>query len=273
MACKKRGITVTDAEVEAQLIDDLKKMNIPSLEAFNTHILKRFGKTLHEYKEDHIRPKLALAKFCRDQVKVTEEDIRKAFESKFGPKVKCRMIVFLKEQGFNQANKVWAEIQKDPTLFEKYARNQAIQTLSASGGVVPPIHKHFGAEHVETEAFSLTRGEISRVLPMKDGTHVILKCDERIPRSKNIEELNNESLRLALFHEVFDMKLAKKTPEVFKKLEKEADPQIFLERPNELASMAARINPELKQNIRPVMAQPKPFSQFSMPPAAIPQGN
>jgi hypothetical protein len=262
-ACKERGIVVTDAEVEAQLIDDLQKMNIPSVEAFNSHILKRFGKTLHEFKEDNIRPKLALAKFCRDQVHVTEEDLQKAFEAKYGPKVQCRMIGVLKDEGRAAAEKIWTEVKQHPVLFEQYARKQSNQALAQIGGEIPPIHKHFGDERVEREAFSLAEGEVGSILDMKEGGYIILKCEKILARTlpenalqyKGEKEPESKSLRLTLYHEVFDQKLSQRIPEVFKALESEANPKYWLARKDEISSLAHRINPELQRNV-PAVAQP-----------------
>src|SRR5207245_6251504 len=85
-ACQKKGIVVTDAEVHAALAEDLKKMNIPSVKDF-IKVLEKNKTTLYEYKEDVLRPKLALAKLCRGQVQVTEDDIHKGFEAYHGAKV------------------------------------------------------------------------------------------------------------------------------------------------------------------------------------------
>src|SRR5205807_5571475 len=49
-ACKEKGIEITDAEINAQLLEDLKAMNVVKLEDFVTVVLKKFGKTLFEYK-------------------------------------------------------------------------------------------------------------------------------------------------------------------------------------------------------------------------------
>src|SRR5438874_6690351 len=68
LACQKKGITITDAEVDAALALDLKRMNILSVKEFDKQILKKNKTTLYEYKEDVLRPKLALAKMCRSQI-------------------------------------------------------------------------------------------------------------------------------------------------------------------------------------------------------------
>src|SRR5262249_18116075 len=61
-ACAREGITVTDAEIDAAIRDDLKTMNLTE-EAFRTQFLKQYNKNLVEWREDVIRPRLLLTKF------------------------------------------------------------------------------------------------------------------------------------------------------------------------------------------------------------------
>jgi hypothetical protein len=60
--CTGKGIVVSDAEVAAQLDADIKALGPLMTESeFTNNILKRFNKTLYEWKEDVIRPKLQLS--------------------------------------------------------------------------------------------------------------------------------------------------------------------------------------------------------------------
>src|SRR5262249_11901797 len=70
VACHRKGITVTDEEVEAALRDDLTAIRV-SREAFVGQVLKQYGKTLVEWKEDVLRPRLLLAKLGYGRVTVT----------------------------------------------------------------------------------------------------------------------------------------------------------------------------------------------------------
>ena len=60
-ACARKGITVTDAEIDAAIRDDLKTMNL-SEEVFRTQFLKQYNKNLIEWREDVIRPRLLMSK-------------------------------------------------------------------------------------------------------------------------------------------------------------------------------------------------------------------
>jgi hypothetical protein len=225
--CLNRGIGVSDGEVEARLVEDLRGMNIVRLKDFVDQVLKRFNKTLYEYKEDVIRPKLLMAKLCRDKVTVTEEEEHKAFEAHYGPKVHCKMIVFPAKTPDHFKTETWSRVHNDPAAFDKAAREQSVKEIAATGGDVPPINKHFGDEQVESVAFGLKKDEVSQVLGMKDGSAVILKCIEHI-RADDQHTFADE--RVKMHREVFEIKLAQEIQKTFQELRTRADPKVFLRR-------------------------------------------
>ena len=90
--CQRRGVEVTAAEVEADLAETLKGLAVNRSD-FVTTILKPYNKTLYEWKEDVIKPRLLLSKLCRDRVQVTSEDLQKAFEAYHGEKLECQLIM------------------------------------------------------------------------------------------------------------------------------------------------------------------------------------
>jgi parvulin-like peptidyl-prolyl isomerase len=222
-ACQSKRIQISDAELNAQLADDIKAMGINAAD-FENKVLKRFNKTLFEYREDVVRPKLALAKFCQDRVTVTADDLKKAFEAKYGEKVQCRMIVLDKADDRRNLE-IYEKVRNNEEEFDRAARGQFIAALGRNGGEVPPIHRHFGDPRIEKEAFSLKPGEVSSVIAMPDNTSVILKCVKHIPAdtTKRMEEVH-----LALHKEIFDAKLAQEIPKVFEELRKQANPVVFL---------------------------------------------
>lgn len=253
LACQARGIVVTDAEIQAQLSVDLKNLGPTITEKdFEQQILKRFNKSLLEWKEDVIRPKLALAKMGRKQVMVTEEDVRKGFEARYGEKVQCRMIVF--EKGDRHKFDVHKNVSESEEQFRDYARKQFIPALAAKGGEVPPIHRHFGDPNVEKEAFSLKPGQVSRLLEMPDGTTVILKCDKLLPPDTT-RKLEEE--RLALHKEIAEFKLNQEIPKIFKQLRDEARPVILL-RPRDVVQEVRReLNLPAKGGVQQIADPPR----------------
>jgi hypothetical protein len=265
--CQARNVVVTDAEIEAQLAEDLRNMNVARVEDFVSQVLRRFNKTLYEYKEDVIRPRLALTKLVRDRIEVKDEDLRKAFEAHFGPKVRCKMIALAKQMPLHEKLAVWTEVRKGEAEFDKVARGdqQAYRELAAKGGEVPPIHMHFGDDKVEKAAFALRPGEVSPMLEMeKDGTVVILRCVEQIPAE---QKYKLEDERLMLSREVFQVKLSEEIPKYFKALRDEADPKVFLgresyadlmRRTDELLGSGPRVGPATAPGLSTPMPAPAP---------------
>src|SRR5262249_7011921 len=153
-----------------------KRMNIPTVKDFVNGVLLKNKVTLYEYKEDNLRPKLAMAKLCRSQVQVTEEDVRKAFEAYHGEKVECRMIMWPKEERHHVMNDIYVKIRDSADEFDRVARSQASPHLASAAGRVDPFgHNTTGNEELEKEAFKLQPGELSRVIETPQGL-VVLKC-------------------------------------------------------------------------------------------------
>jgi hypothetical protein len=259
--CQARGIYVTDAEVEAQLVEDLRSMGVTRTKDFVNQILNRFHKTLYEYKEDVIRPKLAMIKLVRPTITIEEKDLQDAFEAHYGPKVHCRMIVLPKEMNGRQKQEVWTRASKSADDFDRESRAQFVKALASTGGEAPPVHRHFGDERIENVAFGLKPGELSQVLDMKDGTAVILKCVEHLPPDTT---RRMEDERLKLHRECMEVRLLQKIPEYFQKLRADADPRVFLRRDDTPDEAIRRADAQLQASAREAQRQ--------QAPAALPAG-
>ena len=156
LACREKGIFVSDAEVDAQFADDLKALGATQItrDQFVLHILKRFNKTEYEWKEDIIRPHIAMTKLVRLEIHITQEDIEKAYDAVYGPSVECRMIV-MRAGDPGGWLKVREKIQADPRAFDELARSkevQFIEILRNNDGKAPPICKNFGDASIERAA-------------------------------------------------------------------------------------------------------------------------
>jgi hypothetical protein len=225
MECAKHNITVADAEVEARFQLDLKSFAVPITEAeFVNSILRRFGKTLFEWKEDVIRPKIMMEKLVHASVTITNADLKEAFEARYGPKVECRMIV-LDKNNASVAQKVWDNARKGREAFLEEARKQFIPNLAVGEGKVPAIHKHFGDRKLEEAAFRLKEGEISGLMEMPDGTYVILLCEKHLLANTEIR-FENEAIKLS--QETQALRVSQRIPVAFEELRKKANPQLVL---------------------------------------------
>jgi parvulin-like peptidyl-prolyl isomerase len=267
-ACQQRGIEVTAAEIDAALGEDLEGLKV-NLKDFVTKILKHYGKTLYEWKEDVIRPKLLMTKYCRDRVTVTEQDLHQAFEAHYGEQVKCLMILWPKGQE-QFARRLYGDLRDKPGEFERQARQQPTAALAAKGGEAPPFGRHStGSQKLEDAAFSLRPGEISSLLETDVGT-VCLKCVQCIP-PRTDKQFEQE--RVALAKEVYDKKIQAAMPDAFKEMRAQANPQKILagdktqedierEVENDLkATPLGRTVPPSPTQLQQMQAQPMPASQ------------
>lgn len=224
LACRSKHIVITDAEVNAQLEQDIKSFGKHMTEElFVNQVLKRFQKTLYEWKEDVIRPKLAMAALVKPGIMATLAEVQDEFEAKYGPRVQCRMIVL--QQGNLHVTQIRERIAKSEEAFMEEARKQFIPELATNGGLIPPIHKHFPDAGIEKEAFSLKVAEVSSAITVKDGSIVLLRCESHIPADAT-KRMEDESLKLKA--EVEARKLALGIPQLFEAMSKEAHPRIIL---------------------------------------------
>jgi hypothetical protein len=227
--CKKRGIQVTAAEVEDSLAQDLKGMGGLNQKDFVTNILKRYQKTLYEWKEDVIRPRLELTKLCKDQVKVEEEDLQHAFEAHYGEKVHCKLIMWPRDAtNLRNAKEVYAAIHDSDAEFDRVAKTQASRELATQAGQIAPFGRYTtGNEALEKATFALKPGEITQIIEAPEG-YVVVKLLDCIPPdpTKKLADVREE-----LSKEVYEKKLQMEIPVYFATLRKAAAPNLLLAKP------------------------------------------
>lgn len=231
LECKKRGITITPEEVNAAFAKELAQMGAGVTEKqFKDVVLKRYRKTLYEWKEDVIRPRLLLEKLSRGQVTVTKEDLTNAYEAHYGEKRKIQMILWPIREKNMVLNRIWPTISKDAKEFDKAARACYAPSIAARAGHLDPIGRHTtGDEKLEKLIFDLDVGEVSQVTETQDGQMVVVvKCLEKIPASK----VQLASVRTQLEQEIRTKKIAIHVGVIFEKLRNAAGPKIYVERFN-----------------------------------------
>jgi parvulin-like peptidyl-prolyl isomerase len=211
-ACKKRHVTVTDADVNAEIARAAlagikpKADGSPDIQSWLELVTKKQGIPLEVYRSDVVWPSVALKKLVGDNVKVTDEDLRMGYEANYGARVRCLAIVLDNQR---RAQQVFEMARKKNTAeyFGELAAQYSIEPGSqAMHGEVPPIKKHGGQPRLEEEAFQLKPGELSGVIQVAD-KFIILRC-EGYTKAANVDfgsvrneirdDLHEKKLRLAM---------------------------------------------------------------------------
>ncbi len=192
-------------------------------DTFIRTVLARSKKNLYEWKEDILRPRLQMTHLVQGRLEVNPADIQKAFESMYGEKVECRIIVWpLKQE--KQAIAVYGRVRDNEAAFAEAAKNQANGELAATGGKLKPITRHAMDAELEKEAFALQPGQVSTLKKTPQGI-VLLRCDKRTPPDASV---GLESVKAKLVKEVRDAKIQSEMASLFKRLRQQADPKPLL---------------------------------------------
>jgi len=228
-ACAERNLTVSEAEIDERLDADLKTMGVSmTREVFAKEILAKHGKTLFEWREDVVRPKILLERLSAGRAKVTDEDLQKCFEAHYGERLECRMILYPP----NQQKHAIAEynlIRDSEAEFDRVARNQASPSLASQHGKMPIFGRYsLGDENLEREAFRLQPGELSPIIDTPQGK-VVLKLDRRIPPDNSV---TLEQVKEKLIAEILPKKNEIEMQLCFAELKEKAKPRLLLKADN-----------------------------------------
>lgn len=230
LAAAKQGVSFTPEEVEAAKKEYVDKLGIDGLTVadFVKHALPKQKLTEFGWVEDVVKPELVLAKMCKERIKITDEDLQKAFESLYGEKRLAKIIMW-KNEDARVAPKQWDEARKGDTEFDRIARAQFDPNLAAAAGSISPIGRHLEANNplIEKTVFTLQVGEVSQLFPTGAGI-ICIKCVGVVPPTAGV---TMEMVREKLVREVYARKLAKEIPVLFAELKKQATPDLLLKGP------------------------------------------
>jgi hypothetical protein len=245
---QRRNVTVTAVEIKAKLEENLRTLGV-SLKDFEEKVLSRHNKSLYEYVEDVIKPEMIMTKMCRDRVKVSDEDIQKTFENRFGERRQAKIICWNREDT-KAALKQWEEARKGDAQFDAVARTQADPNLAAACGLTKPVGKHLESENdaaIVKALYSLKVGEISGIVETKAGL-LCVKCVAILPPDSNAKL--DDKMKTAISAELFQKKLEAEIPKFFHELRKAAAPNLILTGPPSAAEFREGVRELEKQALQ-----------------------
>ncbi len=184
--CRRRGISVTRAEVDAEIERLVKPFNIP-VEQWLKLLKQERNITPAQYANDCIWPTLALRKLAGERLSISREELVKEFETQYGEAVRCRLIAVSSPE---KARNLQAQAAAKPEEFGNLAKQFSEDAPSASAkGVIQPIRKHGSYKEIEDAVFNMPDGAVSPVIHA-GGQYVILKREGLLPaRNVNFEQI------------------------------------------------------------------------------------
>jgi parvulin-like peptidyl-prolyl isomerase len=239
-ACQQRGVTITEQDVEDEINQMAGNFGL-STDRWLTMLEQERDISPSEYRREIIWPTLALRRLAAAQIEVTDEELQKAFQAEYGPKVKVRLISVSSLQKAEQLQKQAAAA---PDTFGDLAKEHSEDANSASArGLIPPIRRFVGPASVEEVAFGLQEGQVSPVVSVAN-QHLILKCEKHIPETY-ISSEHLPKIESRLRDQLRDQKLRTAAAELFEELQTNSevinvfnDPQ----RRQQMPGVAATIN-------------------------------
>ena len=175
-ACQSRGVSITDKDIEDEIQHVATKFGL-SVDRWLTLLESERNVDAQQYRKDIIWPTLALRRLASHESAITQDELRTAFESEYGPKVKARLIVVSSRQ---KADWVLQAAQANPDNFAQLAKEHSEDRATASAyGVIPPIRKHVGDPNLEQVAFGLKEGQISPVIQVGN-QYLVLRCEKQL---------------------------------------------------------------------------------------------
>lgn len=245
----KRGVSVTPLEVSAGVNEDLQESRL-TREQFVQAIRERFGKTLYEWEQDVVRQRLLLGKMARAKVTVTEDELRKAFESKHGERREAFVVNWPKGKDALPEDVKKLALEKHEE-FEKLAARQPNE-FAKTGGKINPVGRHVDGEDPRAEqALFALKQPGDAVWVETETASICLRLIKVIPP----DPVTFEQARATVEKEVFDRKLSRTLPAVFAEIRAAANPQLTQHvPPRPAADPSAPVLPRLQHPDPKVLA-------------------
>lgn len=234
-ALRAKKLEVTAAEVDQEIDNVAQRVAHIGREAWLRTLAKERGISPVQYARDIIYPALALRKLAADRVQVTAKDMKESFDSAYGEKLRCRIIMVDK---LPIAKEIWEELRKNPAGFEKMAKERSIDSGSrALGGLLAePITRHAHPRNVSDAAFyelvdgdpkdtdkshKPKDGDFTGPIQVAEAAYVILRREEVIPAQKI--DPNNEAVRKNTYEMIYEVKLKEAMGDFFVDLTRQSE--------------------------------------------------
>jgi parvulin-like peptidyl-prolyl isomerase len=235
--CRRRNITVTRQEIDAEIEHMAARFGIP-VDQWYKLLKQERDIGPEQYAEDIIRPMLSLRRLAGEKLNVSKEELVREYETQYGQAVKTRLIACKDE---DKAKKLRKMAVSKPEDFGNLAKDYSEDTVSAAAkGLIQPIRMHGNYEGVEKAVFNMSDGEISQVIPA-GGQFVILKREGLIPaRDEKLEKVAGKLEEI-----IRDRKMRKVANEVFQQLKDNAKLEMIWGDPvkqRKMPDVAALIN-------------------------------
>ncbi|PQO26844.1 peptidylprolyl isomerase [Blastopirellula marina] len=220
--CRKLNITITETEIDAEIENTAKKFSL-SVDRWLGLLKDERNVTPAQYRTDIVWPTMALRRLAASRLEVTQEEFDKAWQSEFGPKVKCRMIS-VSDRAL--AEELRAKAAANPEAFADLAKDFSEDPNSAAArGLIPPIRQHMGAPEVEQLVFALKEGEVSQVL-FTANQYLIFKCESLLPATQ-VEATKQPEIQQRIVEAIREHKLRNSAGDVYKELQEKAQIENF----------------------------------------------
>jgi parvulin-like peptidyl-prolyl isomerase len=236
-ACAQQGIRISESDIDYEINATAKKFGL-TVENWIGLLKEERGVSIEQYRQEIIWPTIALRRLASSRTEVSEEEIKQAIETEYGPRVKVRVICTSKDKSAREA---LAAAKANPGEFSELSKKYSEDPNIASvGGMIPPIRRNLGDKNLEKIAFSLKEGQVSDLIKVQN-QYFILLCEGHEPQ-RIIDPKYMTEVRRTLAERIKDQKLRGASAEIFSELQKEAqvvsifkEPKLKTQRPGAAA--------------------------------------
>jgi len=219
---EREKILIEDAEIEEELADRLKKMNVKSRDEFDA-MLKAQGLSMEAVKRrisDEIRRNRVVGRKVRLRISVTEAEVTQYLEAnraklETGLTYHARHILILPEGGNTDVGWESARIRADMLRtqllqgganFEELARQHSRDASARDGGDLGTLKRGELAQDIEAQILALTPEAISAPYRSALGYHIFRLESKEALEGQGLDRVKSQ-IRDILFREKFDARL------------------------------------------------------------------